>query len=75
MFEDTSTIRGGTDRLREVIGDRHRWHAVRGRMHEELDGDLPPKPRLRRGRPSGRQHRRAATHTIGTGTDGIGNLR
>ena len=29
-----------TDRLREVIGDRHRWHAVRGRLHE-LDGDLP----------------------------------
>src|SRR4051812_41041405 len=29
-----------TDRLREVIGDRHRWHAVRGHLHE-LDGDLP----------------------------------
>lgn len=29
-----------TDRLREVIGDRHRWHAVRGYLHE-LDGDLP----------------------------------
>jgi RNA polymerase sigma factor (sigma-70 family) len=28
-----------TDRLREVIGDRHRWHAVRGHLHE-LDGDL-----------------------------------
>jgi RNA polymerase sigma factor (sigma-70 family) len=27
-----------TDRLREVIGDRHRWHAVRGHLHE-LDGD------------------------------------
>ncbi len=26
------------DRLREVIGDRHRWHAVRGHLHE-LDGD------------------------------------
>lgn len=70
MFEDTFTIRGETDRLREVIGDRHRWHAVRGRMHE-LDGGLPRS----RGRPSGRQHRRAAAHTIGTGTDGIGNLR
>jgi RNA polymerase sigma factor (sigma-70 family) len=23
-----------TDRLREVIGDRHRWHAVRGHLHE-----------------------------------------
>jgi RNA polymerase sigma factor (sigma-70 family) len=27
-----------TDRLREAIGDRHRWHAVRGHLHE-LDGD------------------------------------
>jgi predicted RNA polymerase sigma factor len=27
-----------TDRLREVLGDRHRWHAVRGYLHE-LDGD------------------------------------
>src|SRR6476469_1730230 len=29
-----------TDRLREVIGERHRWHAVRGYLYE-LDGDLP----------------------------------
>ena len=29
-----------TDRLREVIGQRHRWHAARGHLHE-LDGDLP----------------------------------
>jgi RNA polymerase sigma factor (sigma-70 family) len=29
-----------TDRLREVLGDRHRWHAVRGHLHE-LNGDLP----------------------------------
>jgi predicted RNA polymerase sigma factor len=29
-----------TDRLREVIGERHRWHGVRGHLHE-LDGDLP----------------------------------
>jgi predicted RNA polymerase sigma factor len=29
-----------TDRLREVLGDRHRWHAVRGHLHE-LGGDLP----------------------------------
>jgi RNA polymerase sigma factor (sigma-70 family) len=28
------------DRLREVLGDRHRWHAVRGYLHE-LGGDLP----------------------------------
>ncbi len=28
-----------TDRLRDVIGDRHRWHAVRGFLHE-LGGDL-----------------------------------
>jgi RNA polymerase sigma factor (sigma-70 family) len=29
-----------TDRLREAIGERHRWHAVRGHLHE-LGGDLP----------------------------------
>jgi RNA polymerase sigma factor (sigma-70 family) len=29
-----------TDRLREAIGHRHRWHAVRGYLHE-LGGDLP----------------------------------
>jgi len=29
-----------TDRLREVIGDRYRWHAVRGHLYE-LGGDLP----------------------------------
>ncbi|MFP5364508.1 MAG: RNA polymerase sigma factor [Thermoleophilia bacterium] len=28
-----------TDALRDVIGDRHRWHAVRGHLHE-LGGDL-----------------------------------
>ena len=29
-----------TERLREVIGDRYRWHAVRGHLHE-LAGELP----------------------------------
>ncbi len=29
-----------TDRLRDVIGERHRWHAVRAHLHE-LRGDLP----------------------------------
>jgi RNA polymerase sigma factor (sigma-70 family) len=29
-----------TDPLREVLGERHRWHAVRGHLHE-LGGDLP----------------------------------
>ena len=29
-----------TDLLREVLGERHRWHAVRGHLHE-LSGDLP----------------------------------
>ena len=29
-----------TGRLREVLGGRHRWHAVRGYLHE-LGGDLP----------------------------------
>ncbi len=28
-----------TDRLHEVLGDRHRWHAVRGHLHE-LGGDF-----------------------------------
>jgi predicted RNA polymerase sigma factor len=28
-----------TDRLHEVLGDRHRWHAVRGHLHE-LDGGV-----------------------------------
>jgi predicted RNA polymerase sigma factor len=28
-----------TDRLRQVLGERHRWHAVRGHLHE-LTGDL-----------------------------------
>lgn len=28
-----------TDRLRDVIGTRHRWHAVRGHLHE-LGGDF-----------------------------------
>src|SRR5262249_40335657 len=29
-----------TDRLRDVLGERHRWHAVRGYLLE-LGGDLP----------------------------------
>ena len=29
-----------TDRMRAVLGERHRWHAVRGYLHE-LGGDLP----------------------------------
>ncbi len=29
-----------TDRLGEVLGERHRWHAVRGYLYE-LDADLP----------------------------------
>jgi RNA polymerase sigma factor (sigma-70 family) len=29
-----------TDRLRDVIGERHRWHAVRGHLYE-LAGDHP----------------------------------
>jgi predicted RNA polymerase sigma factor len=30
---------GETERLRDVFGERHRWHAVRGYLHE-LSGDL-----------------------------------
>jgi len=29
-----------TDRLRDVLGERHRWHAVRGHLHE-LGANLP----------------------------------
>ena len=29
-----------TNRLRDVLGERHRWHAVRAHLHE-LSGDLP----------------------------------
>ena len=29
-----------TDRLRDVIGDRHRWHAVRAHLYE-MDGEFP----------------------------------
>jgi RNA polymerase sigma factor (sigma-70 family) len=28
-----------TEQLRQILGDRHRWHAVRGHLHE-LSGDL-----------------------------------
>src|SRR6185312_13460786 len=38
--QDPAAVLRETDRLREVIGDRHRWHAVRGHLHE-LGGDLP----------------------------------
>ncbi len=34
-----------TDRLREVLGDRHRWHAVRAHLHE-----LARRPARRRAR-------------------------
>jgi predicted RNA polymerase sigma factor len=27
-----------TELLRDVIGDRHRWHAVRGHLHELAGG-------------------------------------
>jgi hypothetical protein len=48
-----------TDRLREVLGERHRWHAVRGHLHE-LSGDLPCRRRGVRGcRTPGHGRRRA----------------
>ncbi len=48
-----------TDRLRDVIGERHRWHAVRGYLHE-LGGDLPGRRHgLRRGGPPRHERRRA----------------
>jgi predicted RNA polymerase sigma factor len=37
--EEWQTARDGL-LVKEVLGDRHRWHAVRGHLHE-LDGDLP----------------------------------
>jgi predicted RNA polymerase sigma factor len=36
--EDAAAGLRETDRLREVLGGRHRWHAVRGHLHE-LAGD------------------------------------
>ena len=48
-----------TDRLREVLGDRHRWHAVRGHLHE-LGGDLLAAATSHaEARPSGDERRRA----------------
>ena len=49
-----------TDRLREVLGERHRWHAVRGHLHE-LSGDLPPPPRRTRRPPAGPRTSPSAT--------------
>jgi len=37
--EGDDTLLRETDRLREVLGERHRWPAVRGYLHE-LGGDL-----------------------------------
>ena len=48
-----------TDRLREVLAERHRWHAVRGHLHE-LGGDLPAAAaRVCGCRPPGHGRRRA----------------
>ena len=49
-----------TDRLREVLGERHRWHAVRGHLHE-LGGDLPPPPRRTPRPPAGPRTSPSAT--------------
>ena len=50
-----------TDRLRDVIGERHRWHAVRGHLHE-LGGDLPAAADgVRRGRRAGPRTSPSAT--------------
>ncbi len=49
-----------TDRLRDVIGERHRWHAVRGHLHE-LGGDLLPPPRRPPWRPAGPRTSPSAT--------------
>src|ERR687896_277297 len=40
VHQDAAAGLRETDRLREVLGDRHRWYAVRGHLHE-LDGNLP----------------------------------
>ena len=48
-----------TERLRELLGERHQWHAVRGYLHE-LGGDLPAAADgLRRGRQTRHERRRA----------------
>ena len=49
-----------TDRLRDVIGERHRWHAVRGYLHE-LGGDHRPPPRRTRRPPDGPRTSPSAT--------------
>jgi hypothetical protein len=41
-----------TDRLREVLGDRHRWHAVRGYLYA-LDAVYRPPGRRTRMPPVG----------------------
>ena len=71
------------DRLLEVLGERHRWHAVRGHLHE-LSGDFPAaatayadaRDAVDSGRrPRGRDGvlRRARTQAAGPGT-GPGQL-
>ena len=49
-----------TDRLREVLGERHRWHAVRGHLHE-LGGDLPAAAARTRMPPAGPRTSPSAT--------------
>jgi hypothetical protein len=49
-----------TDRLREAIGERHKWHAVRGHLHE-LGGDLPATPRRTQMQPVGPRTSPSAT--------------
>ncbi len=48
-----------TDRLREVIGERHRWHAVRGAPARARRRPARRRHGVRRGRPPGHERRRA----------------
>ena len=49
-----------TERLRGVLGERHRWHAVRGYLHE-LGGTGRPPPRPTPRRPAGPRTSPSAT--------------
>ena len=48
-----------TDRLRDVLGERHRWHAVRGAPARARRRPARRRNGIRRGRPPGHERRRA----------------
>ena len=60
-----------TDRLSDVLGERHRWHAVRAHLLE-LGGDGPAAARGVRGRRSSRHERRRTRPSGPAGGPGPG---